>query len=69
MIPGKPLAGDRFFQERAEKQRAMDRSELLSTSEKLTTPAGVYEKCLHFKDSRAVEKREVSARLHDSACP
>jgi hypothetical protein len=56
MIPGKPVAGSRFFQERAEKQKAMDRSELLSTSGKVATPAGVYEKCLHFKDSSAVEK-------------
>ena len=56
MIPGKPVAGDRFFQERAEKQKAMDRSEVVSTSEKITTPAGVYDKCLHMKDSSALEK-------------
>jgi hypothetical protein len=56
MIPGKPVVGDRFFQERASKQRAMDRSEVVSTSEKIATPAGVYEKCLHMKDSSALEK-------------
>jgi uncharacterized membrane protein YkoI/uncharacterized Fe-S cluster protein YjdI len=56
MIPGKPIAGDRFFQERAPKQKAMDRSEVVSTSEKMTTPAGAYEKCLHAIDSSAVEK-------------
>lgn len=56
MIPGKPVAGDRFFQERAPKQKAMDRSEVVSTGAKVTTPAGAYEKCLHVKDGSALEK-------------
>jgi hypothetical protein len=56
MIPGQPVAGDRFFQEQAPKQKAMDRSELVSTGAKIATPAGVFENCLHVKDSSAVER-------------
>jgi hypothetical protein len=55
MMPGRIVAGDRFFQERAPRQRAMDRSEVISLAEKVVTPAGTFD-CVHFKDSSAIEK-------------
>jgi hypothetical protein len=56
MIPGKPVVGDRFYQERAEKQRAMDRAEVVSISDSITTPAGSFKQCLHIKESSPFEK-------------
>jgi hypothetical protein len=55
MMPGKPKVGDKFYQELAPKN-AMDRSEIVSLDEKLETPAGKYEKCLHVKESSSLEK-------------
>jgi hypothetical protein len=55
MMPGRLAAGDRFMQERAPKQKAMDRSEVVALSEKIVTPAGAFE-CVHLKDSSAIEK-------------
>jgi hypothetical protein len=55
MMPGKIVKGDRFAQERAPRQKAMDRSEVVSLAEKVATPAGSFE-CVHLKDSSAIEK-------------
>jgi hypothetical protein len=55
MMPGKLVKGDRFAQERAPRQKAMDRSEVVALSEKVATPAGDFD-CLHLKDSSAIEK-------------
>jgi len=55
MMPGQIKPGLKFYQEQAPGV-AMDRAELLSTSEKVTTPAGVFEKCVHFKETSLVEK-------------
>lgn len=65
MIPGKPTAGDRFVQEHAPKQKAMDRSEVVSVNDKIKTPAGSYEKCLHMVDSSPLE----SATTHKWYAP
>jgi len=54
MMPGKLVKGDRFAQERAPRQKAMDRSEVIALSEKIATPAGEFD-CVHFKDSSAIE--------------
>ena len=40
MMPGKITVGDRFMQERAPKQRALDRSEVIAVGETVVTPAG-----------------------------
>ena len=55
MMPGKLVAGDRFMQERAPRQKAMDRSEVVALSEKVVTPAGAFD-AVHLKDSSAIEK-------------
>jgi hypothetical protein len=54
MMPGKPKAGDKFYQEIAP-DVAMDRSEILSITEEMTTPAGTYKNCLHVKDGSKLE--------------
>jgi hypothetical protein len=55
MMPGKITAGDRFMQERAPKQGALDRSEILAVGETVVTPAGTFE-AVHMRDSSAIEK-------------
>jgi hypothetical protein len=55
MMPGKITVGDRFMQERAPKQRALDRSEVIAEGEKVVTPAGTLE-ALHLRDSSAIER-------------
>jgi hypothetical protein len=54
MMPGKPAIGMRFYQELA-KGVAMDRAEIVSLSERLTTPAGVFEKCVKTKETTPLE--------------
>ncbi|MCX6627371.1 MAG: hypothetical protein NTW28_07050 [Candidatus Solibacter sp.] len=55
MMPGAPKPGQRFYQEHAPGV-AMDRFEILSVSEKVITPAGTFEKCVHVVESSAIEK-------------
>jgi hypothetical protein len=55
MMPGNPKPGQRFYQERAPGV-GMDRAEILSSSERITTPAGTFEKCLHVVETSALEK-------------
>lgn len=55
MLPGTIRVGDRFMQERAPKQRALDRSEVVAVGEKVVTPAGTFT-CLRVRDSSAIEK-------------
>lgn len=55
MMPGTIRVGDRFMQERAPKQGALDRSEVLGTGEKVVTPAGTFE-CVRLRDSSAIER-------------
>jgi hypothetical protein len=54
MIPGQPKVGGKFYQEIAPKV-AMDRVEVVSTDEKLTTPAGTFEHCLHLLETTPLE--------------
>jgi hypothetical protein len=54
MVPGAPKPRDRYYQEIAPKV-AMDRAEVVSVTEDVTVPAGVYKGCLHTKDSSALE--------------
>jgi hypothetical protein len=55
LMPGTIRVGDRFMQERAPKQKALDRSEILGVGEKVVTPAGTFE-CVHLRDSSAIER-------------
>jgi len=55
MMPGTPKAGQKFYQEQAPRV-AEDRAEILSITEKVTTPAGTFEKCVRAVDTSAIEK-------------
>lgn len=54
MMPGKPVVGLRFYQEQAPRV-AMDRAEVVSLTEKLTTPAGTFDRCLKTKETTPLE--------------
>jgi hypothetical protein len=55
MMPGTPTLGMRFYQEQA-KGIAMDRAEIVSLAEKLTTRAGTFERCLKTLETTPLEK-------------
>ena len=54
IMPGKPKPGQRFYQEQAPGV-GMDRAEILSGNEKITTPAGTFEKCIHVVETSPLE--------------
>jgi hypothetical protein len=53
-MPGNPTLGMRFYEEYAPKV-ALDRAEVVSLTERSTTPAGVFEKCLKIKETTPLE--------------
>jgi hypothetical protein len=56
MMPGKPKVGQRFYQEQAPGV-GMDRAEIVSDSERVTTAAGTFEKCFQTLETSALEKK------------
>ena len=54
MIPAKPTVGQAFYQEIAPKV-AMDRVEVVSTDEIVKTPAGIFEHCVHLRETTPLE--------------
>lgn len=54
LMPGSPVVGQRYYQEVAPKV-AMDRAEVVSVTERVTTPAGTFEKCLKTEESTPLE--------------
>ena len=54
MIPAAPVVGQKFYQEVAPKV-AMDRVEVVSTNETVKTPAGIFEHCLHLRETTPLE--------------
>jgi hypothetical protein len=55
MMPAKPGPGQRFYQEQAP-GAAMDRAEIVGVDEKVTTPAGTFEHCVHVVETSPIEK-------------
>ena len=55
MLPGKPQVGQRFYQEMAPGV-GMDRMEVKSVSEKITTPSGTYENVVLVEETSPLEK-------------
>jgi hypothetical protein len=55
MMPGKPEAGQRFYEEQAPGV-GMDRAEIVSDSERVSTPAGTFENCIQTLETSALEK-------------
>lgn len=54
MLPGVPLLGARYYQEIAP-EVAMDRAEIVSTSDTLATPAGVFRRVLRVDETSPLE--------------
>jgi len=54
LMPGAPVVGQRYYQEVAP-GIAMDRAEIVSVSERVTTPAGTFEKCLKTEETTPLE--------------
>jgi len=62
MIPAKPAVGQKFYQEMAPKI-AMDRAEVVSVDETVKTPVGVFEHCVHLRETTPLE-RDVSHKYY-----
>ncbi len=54
-LPGKPVIGDRYHQELAPGV-AMDRAEIAGLDDRVETPAGAFEHCLHVKETTPLDK-------------
>ena len=54
MMPGKPSLGMRFYQEQA-KGIAMDRAEIVSLTDRLTTRAGAFDHCVKTLETTPLE--------------
>lgn len=63
MVPGAPAVGSRYYQEQAPGV-AMDRAEIVSLSERIETPAGVFEGCLKTKESSPLEPLAKEYKLY-----
>src|SRR5436190_16653535 len=63
MMPGKPALGMKFYQEQA-KGVAMDRSEIVSLTEKLTTRSGAFELCVKTRETTPLEKLAREYKLY-----
>ena len=55
MVPANPTVGQKFYQEVAPKV-AMDRVEVVSTTDTVKTPAGTFEHCLHLRETTPLER-------------
>jgi hypothetical protein len=54
LLPASPVVGQRYYQEVAPGV-AMDRAQVLSVSERMTTPAGTFDKCLKIEETTPLE--------------
>jgi Protein of unknown function (DUF2874). len=61
-IPGKPKKGDKYYQEIAPKV-ALDRVEIVSVDETVKTPAGIFEHCVHLRETTPLES-DVSHKYY-----
>jgi hypothetical protein len=62
MMPAMPSVGQAFYQEVAPKI-AMDRVEVVATDATVKTPAGVFEHCVHLRETTPLE-RDVSHKYY-----
>ena len=62
-MPGLPLLGARYYQEIAP-GAAMDRAEIVSTAESLTTPAGRFSNCLKTLETTPLEAGEKEYKMY-----
>ena len=62
-MPGAPTVGSRYYQEQAP-DVAMDRAQVISLSERVTTPAGVFTECLKTKETSPLEPFAKEDKLY-----
>jgi hypothetical protein len=62
-MPGKPAIGMRYYQEIAPKV-ALDRAEVVSLTERATTPAGTFEQCVKVRETTPLEPRVTEYKLY-----
>ena len=63
MMPADPRVGRKHYQELAPKV-AMDRAEVISTTEKISTPDGEFENCLKTQETTPIEPDEKEFKLY-----
>jgi hypothetical protein len=63
LVPASPVMGQRYYQEVAPGV-AMDRAEVVSLTERLTTPAGTFEKCLKTRETTPLEPGDTEYKLY-----
>ena len=63
MMPGLPLLKGRHYQEIAPGD-AMDRAEILSVTETVTTPAGEFKNCLKMEETTPLEPAEKAHKFY-----
>jgi hypothetical protein len=63
MMPGTPAAGMTYYQEQA-KCAAMDRAEIVSVTEKLTTSAGTFDRCVKTRETTPLEPGSREYKLY-----
>ena len=62
-MPGSPEIGMRYYQEIAPGV-AMDRAEVVSTTESLETPAGAFHDCLKTQEGSALKPSEKEFKIY-----
>jgi hypothetical protein len=63
MMPGTPAAGMKFYQEQA-KGVAMDRAEIVSVTDTLTTAAGTFARCVKTRETTPLEPLSREYKLY-----
>jgi hypothetical protein len=63
IMPGEPKAGDRFCEELGP-NTGLDRGEIVGVNEKVKTPAGTFEHCVHVKETSPKEKGAVDHKWY-----
>jgi hypothetical protein len=63
LMPGAPVVGLRYYQEVAPGV-ALDRAEIVSLNERVTTPAGTFEKCLKTEETTPLEPGDKEYKLY-----
>lgn len=63
LVPAAPVIGQRYYQEVAPGV-AMDRARIVSLSERVTTPAGTFEKCLKTEETTPLEPGDKEYKLY-----
>lgn len=64
IMPGQAAVGQKYYQEQAEADEAMDRAEHISISETMESPAGRLTNCLKTEESSPLEPGHVSVKMY-----